>query len=127
MHVISVKKLRAFWTSPGNADAEVPLRAWYRTVKQATWENFADVKATYNTADQVKKSRKVVFDIGGNKFRLIAVIDFTRYKVFVRAVLDHKEYDKGNWKKDTFGDDWDKPGRRKEPPKGNRPPGRKRG
>jgi mRNA interferase HigB len=94
MRVISVKKLRDFWQSPGNAAAEVSLRAWYRTVKHADWENFADVKATYGTADQVKKSRKVVFDIGGNKFRLIAVIDYARHKVFVRAVMDHKEYDR---------------------------------
>lgn len=113
MRVISVKKLRDFWERPGNAEAEVPLRAWYRTVKQADWESFADVKATYGTADQVKKSRKVVFDIGGNKFRLIAVIDYRRHKVFVRAVMDHKEYDKGNWRKDTFGEDWDKPAGRK--------------
>jgi mRNA interferase HigB len=114
MRVISVKKLRDFWQSPGNAEAEVPLRAWYRTVKHADWENFADVKATYGTADQVKKSRKVVFDIGGNKFRLIAVIDYERQKVFVRAVMDHKEYDRGRWKTDTFGEDWGKPAGGKE-------------
>lgn len=55
--------------------------------------------------------RKLVFNIGGNKFRLVAVIDDERHKVFVRAVLDHKEYDKGEWKQDTFGDDWEKPAR----------------
>ncbi len=121
MRVISVKKLRDFWQRPGNAAAEVPLRAWYRTVRQADWQDFADVKATYSTADLVKKSRKVVFDIGGNKFRLVAVIDYPRHKVFVRAVVDHAEYDKGAWKKDTFGEDWDRPGRgqgRRQQPRG---------
>jgi mRNA interferase HigB len=127
MRVISVKKLKAFWEGPDHAEAEVPLRAWYRTVKQANWENFTDVKATYSTADQVKKSRKMVFDIGGNKYRLIAVIDYERHKVFVRAVLDHKDYDKGTWKKDTFGDDWDKPtGKKGETRKKPRPGRRKR-
>jgi len=106
MHVISMKKLKEFWQRPKNREAEVPLRAWYTAVKLATWENFAQVKATYRKADQVKRSRKVVFDVGGNKFRIIAVIDYERFKVFVRAVMDHKEYDKGKWKKDTFGDDW---------------------
>jgi mRNA interferase HigB len=127
MRVISLKKLRDFWNRPGNAAAEVPLRAWYRTVKQAEWENFADVKATYRTADQVKKSRKLVFDVGGNQFRLIAVIDYDRYKVFVRAVMDHKEYDKGNWRKDIFGEDWDKPAAKKGPEPSSRRPRRPKG
>ena len=111
-HVISVKKLREFWQSPGNQDSEVPLRAWYRTVKHADWTSFADVKRTYNSADQVKKSRRVVFDIGGNKFRLVAVIDYERHKVYVRAVMGQKEYDRENWKKDPFGDEPEKDVRR---------------
>jgi mRNA interferase HigB len=110
LRIISKKKLRLFWQIPANAEAEVPLRFWYGAVRKADWQTFADVRATFNTADLEAGSRKVIFDIGGNKYRLIAVIDFMRHIVFVRFVLTHKEYDKGTWKKDTFGDDWDKPG-----------------
>ncbi len=132
MHVISVKKLRDFWRDPRNAHAEEPLRAWYQVVSHAEWANPADVKATYNTADFV--GNKVVFDIGGNKYRLIAVIDFERHKLFVRFVLTHKEYDKGNWKKDAFGSYWTGPqtppaarqGRRTAKPRQRRRGGKKR-
>ena len=65
---------------------------------QATWRNFADVRTVFPSADQVGKF--TVFDIGGNKFRLIAVIHFNRGKVFVRHVLTHQEYDRGQWKND---------------------------
>ena len=104
MRVISVKKLREFWEDPQNPDAESPLRTWHQTVKAADWTCFADVRRTYTTADPV--GNKVVFDIGGNKYRLIAVIDYEGHKVFVRHVLNHKDYDKGKWKKDTFGKEW---------------------
>jgi mRNA interferase HigB len=104
MHIISIKKLRAFWNDPQYPDAESPLRAWYQTVKSYDWTCFADGRKTYGTADLV--GHRVVFDIGGNKYRLIAVIDYEGHKVFVRYVLDHKEYDKGRWKKDAFGENW---------------------
>ena len=104
MRVISIKKLRAFWDDPQNPGAESPLRTWYQTVKAADWSSFADVRRMYTTADQV--GHRVVFDIGGNKYRLIAVIDYEGHKVFVRHVRKHKDYDKGQWKRDTFGADW---------------------
>ena len=62
----------------------------------AEWESFADVRETRADADQVGKF--TVFDIGGNKYRLIAVIHFNRGMVYVRHVLTHAEYDKGKWK-----------------------------
>jgi mRNA interferase HigB len=103
MRVISLKKLRVYWEEAA-PDAESPLRTWYQTVKAAGWTCFADVRRTYAAADLV--GNKVVFNIGGNKYRLIAVIDYEGHKVFVCHVLDHKAYDKENWKKDTFGEDW---------------------
>jgi mRNA interferase HigB len=110
MRVLSFRFLREFWQAPGNAAAETPLRNWYQIAKQADWQNFGDIRATYNSVDQETGSRRIIFDIGGNKYRLITVIDYERHKVFIRFVLTHKEYDIGNWKKDTFGADWDKPG-----------------
>jgi mRNA interferase HigB len=70
--------------------------AWHTVVRHAEWETFADVRASYPSADQV--GRFTVFNIGGNKYRLIAVIHFNRAKVYVRHVLTHAEYDRGNWK-----------------------------
>jgi hypothetical protein len=73
-------------------------------VKASDWACFADVRKTYNTADLV--GNKVVFDVGGNKYRVIAVIDYEGHKVFLRFVLNHQDYDKGRWKSDTFGQNW---------------------
>jgi mRNA interferase HigB len=96
MHVISKKKLRAFWARYPKAKS--PLEAWYQIVKHAEWATLADVRKTFSTADQV--GRFVVFNIGGNKYRLIAVIHFNRAKLFVRHVLTHAEYDEDKWKDD---------------------------
>jgi mRNA interferase HigB len=96
MHVISEKKLREFWQRW--PEAETPLRAWVRVAERAAWETFADVREVYAHADQV--GRCTVFNIGGNKFRLIVVIHFDRGKVYIRHVLTHAEYDRGAWKED---------------------------
>jgi mRNA interferase HigB len=104
MHVISKKKLREFWENQKHAHAEGPLLAWYYVVTQAEWHRFADVKQTFNSCDQV--GSKTVFNVGGNHYRVITFIDYERQRVYIRAVLDHKDYDKGNWKDDTFGNDW---------------------
>ena len=104
MRIISQKKLRSFWTDPRNVDSETSLRGWYQSVKAANWTCFADVRNTYGTADLV--GNKVVFNAGGNKYRIIAVLDYGNHKVFIRFVLNHEDYDKGLWKSDTFGQDW---------------------
>jgi mRNA interferase HigB len=96
MHVISEKLLRDFWRS--HPQAETPLRAWLRVAEHADWQNFADVRANYAAADQVGKF--TVFNIGGNKYRLITAIHFNRGKVYVRMVLTHADYDRGGWKDD---------------------------
>ena len=94
MHVISKKMLREFWAE--HPRAKSPLDAWYKVAKRAEWETFKDVRDTFNTADLV--GRFVVFDIGGNKYRLITVIHYDRGKVYIRHVLTHAEYDEGKWK-----------------------------
>jgi mRNA interferase HigB len=97
MHVISEKKLREFWAN--YPDAEEPLRAWRQLAEGSTWEKPDDVRALYGRrVDQVGKF--TVFDIGGNKYRLITVIHYNRGKGYVRAVLTHAEYDQGKWKAD---------------------------
>jgi mRNA interferase HigB len=93
MHVISKKKLREFWAK--HKRAKLPLEAWYQVARQAKWQSFAEVRETFNTADQV--GRFTVFDVGGNKYRLIAAIHFARGKLYVRHVLTHAVYDEDKW------------------------------
>jgi mRNA interferase HigB len=94
MHIISEKKLRDFWAA--HPEAETPLRAWIKVAQEAKWEKFADIRQAYAHADQVDKF--TVFNIGGNKFRLVVVVHFNRGKLYVRHVLTHKEYDEDKWK-----------------------------
>jgi mRNA interferase HigB len=94
VHIISKKKLRDFWAL--HSDAKAPLLAWFKIVKSVSWEKFADVREVYAKADQVGKY--TVFNLGGNKYRLIAHIHFDRGKVYIHEVLTHTDYDRGNWK-----------------------------
>jgi mRNA interferase HigB len=68
-------------------------------MQQTDFATFADLRATFPSADQVGDF--VVFNIGGNKYRLIASIHFNRHKVYIRYLLTHQEYDSGNWKHDS--------------------------
>jgi len=86
--------LQAFWERHPNA--EIPLRAWHKLTRQQRWRTFADVRAGLPSADRVGKL--TVFNIGGNKYRLIAAIHLNRGRVYIRHVLTHAEYDRGSWK-----------------------------
>jgi len=94
MHVVSHKAIRIF--SETHADSRNALDRWYRVVKRAVWNNYADVKLLFNTADSVPPY--MIFDIGGNKYRLIAQINFSRKVLFIRGIMTHKDYVKGGWK-----------------------------
>ena len=94
MNVISYKRIREF--SLTCRDAESALTAWYKTARKANWQNLADLKQTYPSADLV--GRYTVFNIRGNKYRLIARIVYRSQTVFVVAVMTHEEYDLGKWK-----------------------------
>ena len=96
MHVISKAKLVEFWNK--YPDAETPLCAWLRLARRQDFLNFAELKAVYGSVDIV--GNLFVFDIGGNKFRLIAAVHFNRKKVFIRAILRHADYDRGKWRID---------------------------
>ena len=94
MHIISRSALKDFWDD--HPDSEAPLKAWFKVVGATKYETFGQLKKTFRSADKV--GDKVVFNIGGNKYRLITVIHFKYGKVYVRHVLTHKEYDKEGWK-----------------------------
>jgi mRNA interferase HigB len=96
MHLISRKPLKLFWEK--HPDAERPLRDWSRAARREEWHNFAEVRALYPHADKVENF--VVFNIGGNKYRLVTAIHFNCGRVYVRRVMTHKEYDDGHWKND---------------------------
>ena len=93
VHVVSHKSIRIICDE--HPHARNAMDHWYRVAKRATWSSFADVKQSFNTADSV--APHVVFDIGGNKYRLIAKMNFLRSVLFIRAIMTHKEYVKGAW------------------------------
>jgi mRNA interferase HigB len=94
MRVISRKKLREAWTlSP---ELEKPLRAWSKVAEKATWARFSDVRASFRKVDQIDEY--FVFNILGNRYRLICLISYEKAKVYVLHVMTHAEYDRGQWK-----------------------------
>ena len=100
MRVISKARLRAFWETPGFGDSEGPLRAWHTHVahKSVSWHAWADVKSDFASASLVGNC--AVFNIGGNKYRLVTRILYASQKVFVLKVMTHVEYDNNKWKAD---------------------------
>jgi len=93
MHVISRKKLVAFYEQADHRDAKRPLEAWYYEAKHAQWTSPVDVKEHYRSAS-ILKGNRVVFNIAGNKYRLTVRINYDSKTVFVRFIGTHKEYDK---------------------------------
>lgn len=98
MRIISRKALVEFWTK--HPDAMQPLDRWYKAVEQASWDVPADVKETFRGVDFVKVGNRlsVIFNVKGNKYRVIAAIHFNLRKVYIRAVLTHAEYNAGKWR-----------------------------
>ncbi|MCO4760824.1 MAG: type II toxin-antitoxin system HigB family toxin [Myxococcales bacterium] len=91
MRIIARKTLRTFWES-GHAAAEQPLKAWFAEVSKANWTSMADIKRRYRHASVID-SERVVFNIGGNKYRLIAKLWFPGQTVWVKFIGTHKQYD----------------------------------
>jgi mRNA interferase HigB len=98
MRVVSRKALRRFWEK--HSTAQPGLVLWYERISKARFETFNDLRQIFPSADWV--GNFTVFNIGGNNYRLITLIDYDYQIIFVRAVLTHAEYDKENWK----NDDW---------------------
>jgi mRNA interferase HigB len=92
MRIISVGTLKAFWEQPAYRDAEQPLRAWVTVVRAARWANPPAVKRMFNSADILRDGR-VIFDIGGNKYRLVVWVNYHYGVVYVRFIGTHRAYD----------------------------------
>ena len=96
MFILSRKALRAFWER--HPQARQPLEDWYTVADGASWQNLAETREDFRHADLV--GHCTVFNIGGNKYRLVVKLNYRKQKILIRAVLTHAEYDKEGWKED---------------------------
>ena len=94
MHVITRKRLNEF--AEKHPDAKSSLARWYAIMRKSRFLNFVQLRETFPHTDQVGKF--TVFNIGGNKVRLVAAVHYNRSKIYIRHVLTHQEYDAGKWK-----------------------------
>jgi mRNA interferase HigB len=100
MRVISKARLRTFWETPGCTDSAGPLRAWHAHVSHTSvaWHSWAGLKAEFGTASLIGNC--VVFNIGGNKYRLVTRVLYPSQKIFILKCMTHAEYDDDKWKAD---------------------------
>ncbi len=94
MHIITRKRLTDF--ASAYPDAKPGLTHWYQQMKMGKFASFVELRTVFPSADLVGKL--TVFNIGGNKARLITAIHYNRQKVYIRAILTHAEYDENKWK-----------------------------
>jgi mRNA interferase HigB len=100
MRVISRTQLREFWLK--HRDSEGPLRSWYKAAIAADWDSLQAVRNAYPHADAAtldSGALVTIFNIGGNKYRLIVRIIYPYRRIYIGCALTHAEYDKGAWKK----------------------------
>ena len=95
MHIITRKRIQEFIAK--HPDSKPSLENWYRIVKHAEYNSFSELRQHFGSADYVDGF--VVFNIGGNKYRLIAAVHFNRKKIYIREILTHQDYDKDKWKR----------------------------
>lgn len=96
MRIISKKALLQF--AEKHPEGKIALLSWHKVVKSASWDSFADIRLTFRTADIYQDC--VIFNVGGNKFRVIAKARYRTKRVYIRFVLTHSDYDKNSWKED---------------------------
>jgi len=94
MYIISRRALQQFWIQ--HPDSQPSLSRWYKIMEQSDFTSFNELCLTFPSADKV--GNLVVFNISGNKYRLIASIHFNRSKVYIRYVLTHAECSRGVWR-----------------------------
>jgi len=90
LKLVAIKHLRDFWSQ--HPDAEQPLKSWVDEVRHAAWQQPADIKAQFGSAS-VLKNRRVVFNIKGNDYRLIAAVAYRFGAVYIKFIGTHKAYD----------------------------------
>ena len=95
MRIIKRGALVQFWEQ--HPDAKASLESWYGVVRRANWRTPAEMKMIYPRADLV--GRRTVFNIAGNKYRLIARVNYQTQRVFVLYILTHADYDRGDWRR----------------------------
>ena len=95
MRVIARSTLKKFYEMPNYGDSKEALEAWYHETKRASWNSWNDIKEKYGNASILKNNR-VVFNICGNKYRLVVKINYEAQVAYIRFVDTHKEYDKIN-------------------------------
>jgi mRNA interferase HigB len=105
MNVISRRKLRVFYEARGDRRRHAQaFEDWFKLARKASWHSFQDAKALFGQTDVARDtaSRRTatIFDIRGNKYRIITLIDYVRQTVLIMYVLDHEEYDRNKWKDD---------------------------
>ncbi len=93
MRVIAFRALKEFWENPEYADSEISLRSWYYDTKSSDWKNSNELRLQYKNASVLGEGR-IVFNIKGNKYRLVVAIDYEFSVVFIRFIGTHKKYDK---------------------------------
>jgi len=94
MHIITRKRLNEF--AEKFPETKNALADWYQQMRQNNFASIAEIREVFPSAD--KAGKLTVFNIGGNKVRLIAAVHYNRKKIYIRAVLTHKEYDAEKWK-----------------------------
>jgi len=92
MQIIALSTLKDFWMS-GHADAEAPLKAWHAEARAAKWTRMKDIQSRYARASIIDDER-VVFNVGGNKYRLVVKVYFPDQLMFVKFIGTHAEYDR---------------------------------
>ncbi len=91
MRIISFRKLREFFEK--DPAAKVPMQDWYKRARKAEWDNFSDMKKTFNSVDSVGNER-YVFNVRGNHYRIVAKVKFAFKRMYIRWVGNHKDYDR---------------------------------
>ena len=94
MQVIALRTLKLFWAK--HPQAELPLRAWFATARQASWQQPADIKRAFGATVDFIADNRVIFDVSGNKYRLIVHVAYAYQRVLVKFIGTHAEYDKIN-------------------------------
>jgi mRNA interferase HigB len=92
MQIVARRTLKEFWTK--HDQAETPLRVWFALVKQASWKSPADVRAVFGSNVDFIADNRIIFDIGGNKYRLIVHVSYDFQRVLIKFVGTHRDYDK---------------------------------